>query len=257
MNSRRWSVICAFALVAVGVGLLPLAVSHVQEMARDSTCRGKQSQMRFALHLYHEAHGHFPSAYVAGPDGTPWHSWRVEILPYMEHQHIYERYRFDEPWNGPNNRLLAGQVRFQIFQCPSNAQFNVGQHTNIVVIVGEETAFPGSKTTKLSDFREGGGNTILLAEYRNLDIHWMEPRDLHIGEMSLRFNDPTKPSISGPHSRGPAVVFGDSIHAYRLRQPLSESVLYELTRTNGDERVQRKSLVRPNTNYGTYLSEQE
>lgn len=255
MNSRRWSVVCALALVAVLAGLLPCAVLHVREMAAQTTCQAKLNQMQFALTLYHEAHDHFPAAYVAGPDGTPWHSWRVQILPYMEHQPIYERYRFDEPWNGPNNRLLAGQVFVQMFQCPSNADFKVGQHTNIVVIVGDETAFPGGKSTKLSDFRDGGANTILLAEYRNLDIHWMEPRDLYVGEMSLRFNDPTKPSISGPHRRGPAVVFADSIAAYRLREPLSENVLYELIRTNGDQRVQRKNLEHPNTEYGTYLSE--
>ena len=47
-----------------------------------------------------------------GPDGTPWHSWRVLILknapyPYSE---LYKVYRFDEPWNGPNNVRLSNRI---------------------------------------------------------------------------------------------------------------------------------------------------
>ena len=34
------------------------------------------------------------------------HSWRVLILPYFCMGDIYNQYNFNEPWNGPKNRLL-------------------------------------------------------------------------------------------------------------------------------------------------------
>jgi ABC-type antimicrobial peptide transport system permease subunit len=38
------------------------------------------------------------------------HSWRVLILPFLEADLVYRQYNFDEPWDGPNNRLLMAQM---------------------------------------------------------------------------------------------------------------------------------------------------
>jgi hypothetical protein len=61
-------------------------------------------QIGLALRNYHDAYGRFPPAYVADGHGPPMHSRRVLILPWLEKREIYDRYRFDEPWDGPNNR---------------------------------------------------------------------------------------------------------------------------------------------------------
>src|SRR5579863_7317837 len=63
-------------------------------------------QLGVALHQYHDAYGCFPPAYVMGNDGKPWHSWRVLLLPFLDQKPLYDRYRFDEPWNGTHNRDL-------------------------------------------------------------------------------------------------------------------------------------------------------
>jgi Protein of unknown function (DUF1559) len=251
----RWSVFCVMMLAAILVGLVVWGVSFVREAASQGACQGRFSQMQFALTNYHATHGHFPPAFVAGPDGKPWHSWRVLILPFMEHSRVYDSYRFDEPWDGPNNRLLADKIYLPIFQCRSGAEYGKTYHTNIVAIVGDGTAFPGAGSTQLSDFRDGGKNTILLAEYRNSDIHWMEPRDLNAGEMSFQVNDPAAPSISSPHAAGPAVVFADGITVYRLRRPLSVDTLSALVRTRSEKRVRRDDLEHWDSRNGKYLSE--
>jgi len=154
-----------------------------------------------------------------------------------------------------NNRLLADKIYLKIFQCPSRSDYGKGLHTNIVVIVGDGTAFPGSSSTKLSEFREGGKHTILLAEYGKSDIHWMEPRDLKVGEMSLLPNDAAAPSISGSHRAGPAVVFGDSITSYRLRRSLSTRTMNALIHIQGDPSVRRESLQRSDSWSGRFLSD--
>lgn len=82
-----------------------------------------------ALVAYREHFGHYPPAVVWGPDGKPWHSWRVLILPFLKRKHVsgyardtercrwdqgvnkvYLEYRFDEPWDGPHNSRLLEQM---------------------------------------------------------------------------------------------------------------------------------------------------
>lgn len=255
MRIVRWQVIGMIVMPAGLLIFMVFGVQRVRRAAERSACEGRFCQMQFLLSMYHDHHGHFPPAYIVGPDGKPWHSWRVLILPYINHNDIYEQYRFDEPWNGPNNRLLADKINLKIFQCPGRADYGKTLHTNIVAIVGNETAFPGASSSKLSDFRDSGRHTILLAEYGNADIHWMEPRDLNADEMSFQFNDPASPSISSLHSTGPAVVFADGIKAYRLRRPLSAETLGELVKTKSQKHIRRDDLEHWNSRTGAYLSE--
>src|SRR5688572_33251458 len=53
----------------------------------------------------------FPPAYVADSNGTPMHSWRVLILPYIEANHIYDRYDQTQPWDSATNRQLRSEER--------------------------------------------------------------------------------------------------------------------------------------------------
>lgn len=156
-----------------------------------------------ALHNYHDTYGSLPPAYLADEQGRPIHSWRALILPFVEQRHLYDQYRFDEPWDGPNNSQLLDRMP-RTFHVPSEPASN--SRTNIVAIVGEPTAFPGAGVTRFRDFRNGLDNTILLAEIADSDILWLEPRDLCFDEMSFRINDPTRPSISSSRRRGPYIV---------------------------------------------------
>lgn len=199
-----------------------------------------------ALHNYHDVYGSFPPAYIADANGKPMHSWRVLILPYFYETGIYDQYRFDEPWDGPHNRDLARRVSNSHWHCPSGPLGDGSPLTEYVLVVGSGTAFPGQTCTSLSDIHDGPANTIVLVEIANSDIHWMEPRDLEIDQMSFRINDANRPSISSPHPAGPAVVFADGITAYRLEPSLSPATLRALTTLAGNEDVSRDRLIRVN-----------
>jgi hypothetical protein len=248
----RW----LLALFAVaGAVWLFFGVRAAREAARRSQCRGHLAQIQLALWNYHEAHGHFPPAFIAGPDGRPWHSWRVLILPYRDEQAVYDAYRFDEPWDGPHNRLLEDKLSGQPFQCPSGPDGGRTLIANYVAIVGDDTIFPSAGTVKESDIEDGLENTILVAEIDNSDIHWMEPRDLDAATMSFVLNDTSKPSISSPHPAGPAVVFADGITPYSLREPLSSETLRALITIAGGESLRRDDLKRWSKFESAYLTE--
>src|SRR5687768_410242 len=77
------------------------AVRRVQNSAARSVDQCHLKCISIWIHWYVDAHGHFPPAYLPGPDGRPWHSWRVLILAYHgEGDDLYRQYSFDEPWDG-------------------------------------------------------------------------------------------------------------------------------------------------------------
>jgi len=222
-------------LIVFGLGTwLFRAIRDARDTAIAMGAQCHLSQLQLALHNYHDAHGCFPPAYLVDNKGTPVHSWRVLILPFIEENELYAAYRFDEPWNGPNNLQLTDHMP-QIYHLPNDP--TPSSTTNIVAVVGSETAFPGSGCTRLDDLTDGLDNTILLAEITSSGICWMEPRDLRVEDMSFTVNDPKRPSISSSRRWGPYVVFADSIHTYRLSPLLDPETLKALTTRAGGEEM--------------------
>jgi hypothetical protein len=176
------------------------------------------------MQYYHKRYGHFPPAYLTDKDGKPAHSWRVLLLEFFDPQ-TFAAYRFDEPWNGPNNRKLEDRMP-SCYACPADTT-RQRWHTNYFVVVGPNTVFPGAKTLSRNDIKRPLGETILLVEAVGQGVHWMEPRDLDFDVMSFDVNDSKKPSISSRHNRGPGVCTVDGamlwlteITSERLRQML-------------------------------------
>ena len=78
-------VLCGGILTAL---LLP-AIQAAREAARRASCSNNLKQINLALLNYENAHKCFPPAYIPDEDGTPMHSWRVLILPYLEQNALY------------------------------------------------------------------------------------------------------------------------------------------------------------------------
>jgi hypothetical protein len=70
-----------------------------------------------------------------------------------------------------------------------------------------------NKGTRLADFKDGTSHTILVVEIRDSDIHWMEPRDIHIDDLKLTLNAQDGPSIGSYHIEGAMFAKADgSVH---------------------------------------------
>ncbi len=157
-----------------------------RELAWLSHCRNNLKAIGLALHNYHQQYGQFPPQHVADAEGRPMHSWRVLILPYLgepKASNVYSQYRFDEPWNGPNNRKLAIEA-VENFRCwtTNAAEPDAPLTTHYVAVTGPGTAWPGPTGSRVEDISDGCNNTVLLVEIAASDIHWMEPRDVTLEE---------------------------------------------------------------------------
>lgn len=227
--SPRFSLRSLFIVTMVSCALLAAIVPLIRAANQASTllvCTNNLKQIALALNNYHDVNGMFPWAVTYAEDGTPIHSWRVRIMPYLEQNPFYDRYDFHEPWNGPKNRLLGdevpdtwrdngGHVSEYVYcpapyRCPSAPRTQDRRHTNYVMLIDDRPGKPNGPPN-----RPGGVPTsfadrsaVIVIEIADSDIHWMEPRDVLLSELSMKINDHSKRSLSSYHG-GACIAHAD------------------------------------------------
>ncbi len=206
------AILFAGGLVALLVALLfPRPTWCNWPAARRAACVNNLKQIALALHNYQAAYGSLPPAYIADEQGRPRHSWRVLILPFLEQQSLYDQYDFREPWDGPNNIKLLGNMPF-MFGCPSNHAPGPGvsAFTSYLAISGPGTMFPGAESIRLDQVTDRPAETLMVVEVANLQIPWTKPEDLDVNKMGSHVNHRKYPSVSSNHSGGANVALGDA-----------------------------------------------
>ncbi len=198
----RLRVVLLLVLTVPIVGISLVLRGSWRDLDHRSKCQGNLHFLTLAMNNYHDAHGHYPPAYVIGPDGKAWHSWRALLLPHMDmgEVELTKAYSFNEPWDGPNNRQLHSRMP-RGYACPGDPDNLAKGYTSYFVTVGPGTAFPGAKPTKHSDFVRSRSDTIFVVESVGQNICWLEPRDLSFTDMSFTLNDPEGKAISAKHRR--------------------------------------------------------
>src|SRR5262245_21114790 len=91
------------AIIAVLIGLLLPAIQKVREAANRSVCLNNMKQIGLGLHNYHDSYGFFPPGGIAGDKAVPQlgvpvgprHGWAVFMLPYIEQDSLFKKYRVD------------------------------------------------------------------------------------------------------------------------------------------------------------------
>ncbi len=197
-------------MVVAFVGVTYWVYRDLEYKRSKASCESNLQALGRALLAYEQKHRSLPAAYVQGKDGKPAYSWRVQILPFLGRQDLYDAYDFDEPWDSPNNRLLIDQMP-DVFACPCGAGRATGK-TSYVAVVGSQTVWPGARAMR-SDYlagRDGLSNTILLIEIANSDIGWTEPRDVRLNEIVPPDGDDVGTRFTSGHSGIVNILYCDT-----------------------------------------------
>lgn len=204
------------------------------EADRCIVCRNNLRQIGLALHNYNNIYLTLPPAMVCDAEGRPMHSWRVLLLPFLDQMGLYRQYRFDEPWDGPNNVRLLSQMP-SIYACPSHTGTSGlgGVHTAYVAVFGPEGVFAGEKPGRLSEVTDGIGSTLMVGEVRDVTIPWTKPEDIDLA-LHAEINRPG--GFGSHHERGAHFVITDGTVRF-ISQNIDPQVLHALTTRNGGEPI--------------------
>ncbi len=215
--------------LAVASVIMP-AVAKARESAQRVHSINNLKQLAIAMFQYEDKNGHFPPAVVMGPDGKTPHSWRVELLPYLDEYALYKQYKMDEPWDSPDNKKVL-EAAPEIFH--SAADSGPATIADCFVLTGKDTMFSGKNGIKVEDVTGGTSNTIMIVEAKR-DIPWAKPEDIEY--------DPAKPlpKLGGIFGNGYSAAFADGSVRF-MANDLNEQVLRAMINPTADKQILRSN----------------
>jgi hypothetical protein len=216
-----------FLILPVMIALLLPAVQAAREAARRNMSMNNLKQQAVALQNFADTHGGVLPA--AKNEGGSQLSWRVHILPYMEEQVLYSKFRLDEPWDSDHNKALIAQMP-EAFKVPGG-EFAEGE-TGYLAVTGEGTAFgDGSSGISLRDFSDGTSRTIMVVE-TDKRVPWTKPDDYAL--------DPINPGqgLGGVRRGGFLAMMGDARIIFVSDSEPPENVGSLMTRNGGEKWVE-------------------
>ena len=223
---------CTIVPILILIALLLPAVQSAREAARRSQCTNNLKQIGLAMHNYNDAYDCFPPAAITDAQGKPLLSWRVAILPFLENQPLYMKFKLDEPWDSPRNKALLAQMP-SVYRCPSDPPSPDRPTTRYQVPTGSGTLFEGDEGTPLRAITDGTSNTLLVVEAAN-PVPWTKPEDVLTGQ------DQPPPALGSRHPGGANALIADGSVRF-LKKSVNPEVLRALTTKGGGEVVSADS----------------
>lgn len=160
--------------------LLP-AIQKVRVAANRTLSGNNMRQIMIAMHNFHNDYNRLPDA-VSMKDGKPMHSWRVQILPYLELDNLYKQIKMDEPWNSEHNLKIFESVPIpKIYDHPGQAE-GVNRKTFYKAFYSKPDKNPGAgfklgARTTFASLTDGLSNTVALVE-AGPPVLWYKPEDI-------------------------------------------------------------------------------
>lgn len=216
-------------------------LAHPHSVRDRSQCRNHAQQIGLAIHSYHDKENVSPPS-TLDTVGTS-RSWRVELLPYLDHAPLRNRYDATVTWDMLPNAVLAEQ-KVEPLICPGNYRPRDAARrywTAYAGVIGPHTFFAedGSIRT-FEDVTDGTSHTIAVVESCGARIVWTEPRDLQLSALKLGVNLPgaqpgtSRGVISSCHQGGGFVLFADGTVRF-VHPSIAPGLLMDLLTADGGE----------------------
>ena len=236
-------------------------IAKARAAARRAASSNHLKLIALAFHCFHDSWNALPPAAVIGPDGKPWHSWRVLLLPYLQEDELYKQYDFSQPWDSPKNLAVAEKMP-KVFRDPAR-EGPPDTFTDYAAITGEAAIFqPGvvtmnsaddfpacltaGKKVGLASVTDGTSRTIMFATLdpaRN--IPWTKPEDIVLDDAFPGIGKPAgigaiHPVEGGHHTAlvafadGSVRTIADSVDTETLRTFLTRNGLEAVNSNNLD-----------------------
>ncbi|MFI4874607.1 MAG: DUF1559 domain-containing protein, partial [Blastopirellula sp. JB062] len=150
----------------------------------------KEDEARAKLEIIGEAlaemileKGELPSAVRKDSRGNTLLGWRIDLLPYLGYQDLYDQFAVDKPWNDKQNLKLASQIP-PVYQSPERKD----EATNFLMAFGPTCAARASSPTSLESVGRRSLSTIpLIVEADDpMSVSWVKPFDLEFNPAAPR-----------------------------------------------------------------------
>ena len=233
--------IVIFLVLCIVITLLSPGVIERREPSRRTQCKNNLKQIGLAMHNYHDDNGSFPAAAL----GSPPVSWRINLLPYMEHAAVAEQYDRNQAWDSSQNLALQ-KKHMMPFACPTRPyQYDLQRRflTSYVVPTSPGAIFGSAGGTPISEIKDGTSNTLLTLEACGTEIIWTDPRDVDSSNGEASVNGPgtvkgkSSSMISSWHFGGAQVGLADGSVRF-MDKNIDAVVLRNLITKSGGEQIE-------------------
>ncbi|WP_406699843.1 DUF1559 domain-containing protein [Singulisphaera sp. Ch08] len=216
---------CSLVLILILLLIPYTGVSRSPEAVHRGRCERNLKQIGQALFLYENIHGGLPHTSIVDSEGKALLSWRVRLLPFLNQGPLYRKFKLDEAWDSPHNRMLLREMP-SLYACPSDG-LDDAERTRYTLVVGHGALFEANRPVSIDEVTDELRTTLMIVESA-APIPWTKPED-------LPFAPNLPPPRIGSHHPGIANALFANGGTRILKKSISPEILRALISRDGGE----------------------
>ncbi|MDA8564273.1 DUF1559 domain-containing protein, partial [Mariniblastus sp.] len=158
----------------IAVGMMMPTLSTPKEHTDKNIRLDRLRDLTRAIHKFEENHERLPSATF---NRERLLSWRVQLLPYLGEQELFDKIDKTVSWDHSNNKPFHDQMPL-VYSDPAKLHPSL---TSCRIISGAGTPWAdGDSPVSFESVIDGSSNTIAIISLPNMQTNWLAPMTLSI-----------------------------------------------------------------------------